>query len=601
MSDETASATGPRGFLADLREFLADVWRMVIFRPIRYGTLDLSAHARSVAGIAVGVAILYGLTVASIILANPLRSVSSLKTSATSSGFVTVPGLLVPAVLCLLGVAFGLLLAGSQRSPWWRRILYLVVVWGALVSITGIAVGVGSSRPLSLTGAVLAVAILLYCGAMWSGRTRTAWDAVILVVLSSGILLAAHRSIVLQNLIGTESGELITVSFVLTQVASLALPIAFLSGVNSSAFGVSLIAWSGADIGRRAAAWLVAVVVIVVLGWQWLSLAREIVDDTGVLGPLLREGLGATVLLALGAIVWRLAHRGRRQRTTSSVDVAAASITVALPVAYGITSPAFIGALLGALIASLGTLLPDQVVGPVGSLLDIVGTNAFTITTRVLVVVGLVVGAVLLIRRGRALLGAIAAVDALVLATFFGVPVVAPDWVWTPSSVGNVGLVAATGLALLWSARQAWDRSRLSFLLVLALLSALVRQADFFAVPIGFLIGASAVAVLIVGLVWGFLTDGGNVHQDAPGFPRDRRLLTVLGEFLFATTVVAWAVIGKDMQSSSALAGVSTQALLTLGSALIICVVLASAAPGLRPWRQAHVEDAGVNSHGGKG
>jgi hypothetical protein len=594
MNDETVQSTGMRGFIAD-------VWRMVIFRPVRFGTLDLSAHSRSVAGIAVGVAVLYGITVASILLANPLRSASSLKTSVNSGGFITVPSLLVPAVLCLLGVAFGLLLAGSQRSPWWRRILYLVVVWGALVSISGIAAGVGSSRALSITGAVLSAAILLYCGAMWAGRTRAAWDAVILVMLASGIMLAAHRSIILQDLIGAQSGELITVSLLLAEVSALALPIAYLSGVNAAAFGVSIIGWSGADIGRRAAGWVGAAVVAVVLVWQWQSLAREVIEDAQAIGFLLRESLGAAVLFAMGALVWRLVHLGRRERVKSSVDVAAASVVLALPVAYGITSPAFIAALLGSLGASLGTLLPDQVMSPVNFLLGVVGTSAFVTTTRVLVVVGLVLGAVVLVRRATPLLGAIAAVDALVLATFFWGPLVVPDWMWTPSSVGNVGLLTATVLVVVWSARRSWDRSRLSFVLVLALLSALVRQADFFAVPVGFMIGASAVAVLIVGLVWGFLTDGGDVHEDAPGFPRDRRLITLLGEFLFAITVVAWAVIGKDVGTSASLSGVSTQALLTLGTALIISVVLASAVPWLGKPSRNEASLLGVGSHGGQG
>jgi hypothetical protein len=588
--------------ISGMRGFAADLWRMVFVRPVRYGTLDLSTHSRGVAGIAVGVAALYALTVASILLANPLRSVSSLKVSLSSDGLVAVPGLLVPAVLCLLGVAFGLLLAGSQRSPWWRRVLYLIVVWGALVSVAGFAVALGSSRPLGIASSALTVVVLLYCLAMWTGRTVPEWDTAVLVVLASGILLAGYRSVILQTLIGTESGELITVSFILTQVASLALPIAFLSGVNAAEFGVSLVAWGGADIGRRAVGRLVGpLVVIVVLGWQWQALVREAIDDFGSVSELVKQGLGAVILLILCLAVWRFTHRGAGERVSSPVDVGAGSVTVALPVAYAITAPAFIAALLGALVASVGTLVSRQIVDPLTTLLDIVGSDAFMTATRVLVIAGLAVGAALLVRRGSVLLGAIAGVDAVVLATYFWVPSAISDWMWTPPSIGNVGLVVATVLAVAWTIRRTWDGARMSFLLVLALLSALVRQADFFALPVGFLIGASAVAVLVIGLVWGFLTDGGGAHQDTPGFPRDRRLLTVLGEFLFATTVVAWAVIGKDVGMAATLSSASAQAVLTLGSALIISVLLASASPWMRVRRPEGAREDAVDSHGGQG
>lgn len=581
-----------------LRGFVLDLWRMVFVRPIRYGTFDLSAHSRGVAGIAVGVGTLYAITVASIVFANPLRSLSTLNVFVSGTEFVAIPGLLIPAVLCLLGVAFGLLLAGSQRSPWWRRILYLIVVWGALISVAGLSVGLGSRGPLAIACAALSAVVLLYCFAMWTGRTSPAWDAVILVVLASGILLAAYRAVVLQALVGTGSGELITVSFILAQVSSLALPIAFLSGVNATEFGVSLIAWGGADLGRRTAGRLLApALVVLVLGWQWQALVRECIDDSGSVSAMLRQGVGAALLIALCLAIWRVAHRRVADPVTAPVEVGTGSVRLALPVAYGFTAPAFIAALLGALAASLNPLVSSQVTSALTSLIDILATDAFTNATRVLVVAGLGVGSVLLVRRGAALLGAIAGVDSLVLATYFWIPPEASDWMWTPSSIGNVGLVIATVLAVAWSIQRTWDKRRMSFLLVLALLSALIRQADFFALPLGFLIGASAVAVLVIGLVWGFLTDGGGVHGDAPRFPRDRRLLTVLGEFLFATTVVAWAVIGKDVDMSSTLSGVSSQAVLTIGSALVICVVLAAAPMPLRRGKRSDTVPADAGSH----
>ncbi len=586
--------------LRAVRTFLADLWRIVIFQPVREGTLSLKGHSRGVAGIVLGVTALYVLTVASILFANPIRSASSLRTSVNATGFVAVPSLLLPAVLCLLGIAFGLLLAGSQQAPWWRRILYLAVVWGALISVVGICVGLGASRSLAITSVVLAFVVLAYCIVMWFGRTAPAWDAVVLVVLTSGILLAAYRSLVLQALLGTESGELITVSFILTQVASLALPGAFLSGVNATAFGVSIVSWSGDDIGRRAVWWFVGAIVVFVLGWQWISFGMGVGSGLDAVGSLAREGVAAFVLLSACTLVWLSVRRRRASSEDSSpVDVAAACVGVAIPVAYGVTSSAFIAALLSALVASLNTVVPEQVIAQISALLDLVASNAFITTTRVLVVAGLAVATLVLLRRGSHLIAAIAGVNALVVATTFWGGQIAPDWPWTPSSLGNIGLIYATFLGLWWTARRSWDRDRAAFILVLCLLSALVRQADFFAVPLGFVIGASAAALLIVGLIWGFLTEGGEAHEDSPRYPKDRQMLVLLGSFLFAITVVGWAVIGKDVGTSLLLSAAATQGLQMLGSAMIVVVVLASASPWMsRPGKEADARSSAVPSHG---
>ena len=586
MTDEVQAATSPpaegsatAARLRGIGRFLQDLWLIVLFRPVRHGTLDLGPHARGVAGIAWAVAVLYGLVVVSIVLANPLRSVSDLESSISDTAFLVVPTFLLPAVLCLLGISFGLLLAGSQQAPWWRRILYLVVVGGALASVVGICIGLGSSRELAWASAILLGLALLYSIAIWTGRTSASWDGFIMVVLASGILLATYRSLVSQQLLGASSGELVTISLVLTQVATLAIPVAFLSGVNAAALGVSLASWSGEEVGRRSVPVVGAVLVVVVLGWQWVVVVGRLLGGAGGWASGAREVAAATVLLGLCALAWRLCHRGAPAPDTSPVDVAASCVAVAVPVSYGVTAAAFLSALIGALGVSLSLAFSDAVASPFLQLLDIVGSLAFLEGVRVAVVGGLLIGAVVLARRGASILAAVAGIDAIVLATFYWTGRFLPGWEWSPTALGDVGLVIATALAVAWTVRRRWSRERSGFLILLVLLSALVRQADVLAVPLGFLIGASAAALLVVGLVWGFLTDGGQAHEDSPRFPRDRQLLTLLGTFLFAITIVAWAVIGKDVDTSIVLADAGGQAVWTLGSAMVITVVLSALTP----------------------
>ena len=135
-----------------IARFVSDLWRITIFQPVRYGTLDLGVHSRGVAGIAWAVVLLYTLTIASIIFAGPLRSSSPLLSSIGATSAAVVPTFLLPAALCLLAVAFGLLLAGSQRAPWWRRILYLIVIGAVLATVAAVGSGLGSSVALSRIG-----------------------------------------------------------------------------------------------------------------------------------------------------------------------------------------------------------------------------------------------------------------------------------------------------------------------------------------------------------------------------------------------------------------------------------------------------------------
>ena len=598
MADQALPTTSVRpSLIRQVGDFLADLFRIVLYRPVRYGTLDLSAHSRGVAGIAVAVSIIYAITVASILAANPLRASFELQTALKPSGNIVVPAFLVPGALCLLGVSFALLLSGTQRSPWWQRILYFIAVNGILGCVTAICVTTGVRGALTWVCCGLMALVLIYTVAVWTGKTAASIDAFVFAVLCCGLLLTAFRAIVSQNLQAQTSGELITVSLVLQFVATLALPVAFLSGVNATAFGVSIISWAGEEFGQRVGVLWGALAAAVILAWQWFSLLQDVLMTPGALTGRGSAFVAAIVVVAACIAVWWACHRFVDERERSPVVVAASALKLAVPVSFGLNAAAIIGSLLGLVAIPLASLVNAETVKPMSLAIDIAGSNTFVVATRVAVVVGMAVAAVVLVRSRRILLAAMAAVDAVVLGSFFWQGRVLLGWLWTPSSIGDVGLLAATVLLVIWTVRQTLDRDRVALLVLLALLSALVRKADFFAVPVGFLIGASAAALLIVGLVWGFLTDGGSAHVDQSNFPRDRQLLVVLGTFLFGITIVAWAVIGKDVGTALVLSGETLVAVQTLGTALIISVVLAYAFPRIARPAEA-VEAATVDRSG---
>jgi hypothetical protein len=149
----------------------------------------------------------------------------------------------------------------------------------------------------------------------------------------------------------------------------------------------------------------------------------------------------------------------------------------------------------------------------------------------------------------------------------------ASEWAWSPEDFGDLGVLAAIVLSVWWLANRRWTPDRAGRLLLLVLMSALVRQAAILEVPLGLLLSASATALLIFGLSWGFLTGGSAVHEDSEHAHRDRRLLLFLGQSLYAIAIVAWAVIGKEIDALGTLSEVTALAVLTLGTSLILLTV----------------------------
>ena len=577
-------------------DFVVRLLRDVIYVPVRTGTLDLRAHPGAIAGITWAVTAIFVAVLLAILLARPLRAVSPLDVFVSEDGGSTVvPSFLVPAVLVLLAVSFALALAGSQRCRLWLRLLMLVVVVGVLTGFVAVGLEPGAVSATSVGALVAVVLTAAWSLAIWTGRTHAALDVFVLLVLCGATLLLAYAAQAGRLGGGGTSLTLVTTSLLLSYVGILATPIAFISGLGATALGIDVVGSAGSDLGRRAPLVLSAIVAAGVIAWQVVvavpdRLSQASVDGAWAIG---RGLVVALVVVGLSAAAWGLCHRGASRESDEAHDlpqVSAVALRVGEPVAYGLTATVVATGLAGVVlfIAAGGWPLgiEDALAGVRDGLSRVVGwLGRLDVVTgvRLAVVAVMVIFAVVAARRGRALVASIASIDAVVIAAYFGLPYLTPDWALATDALGDIGVAAAAVLLAWWGIRRQIDRARMSLVLVLALLSALVRQADFFSLPFGFVIGASTLALLLIGLVWSFLTDGGAAHQDAPHYPRDAQLLLVLARALFGISIVAWAVLGKEVGISSSLGEATSQAVLTLGTALVITGVLAAARAVSRP------------------
>lgn len=587
-------------------DFVAGAFGTLVAKPLRTGTFRLASHAPAVAGIAIGVGGLYALVLLAITTSDQLRAAMPLVWVPDAAGQAVLPAPLVPVVLLLVGIAMAVLLAGAQRCTWWLRMLSL----GAALLILSVLVVNAAARdrgPALIVAMASLVAIAAACGWSWGRRWPLAADAALLIVLVEACLVACYRSFIAGGLGLDLPYEVIETRLILGWFILLASPLAFLGGLKTVAFGVTMCTWS-ADFTRRRLRLRPALVILgLLIAGELVLTLRSLATSETSSALTMGEHLAAVVLVGLSVAAWNLVRlippRSRRKELTSQGDdsdtsaaapaatVEQASRSIALPVALAFLSAALIA--FPVLLVRL--LLVD--VFPENPLLDsiaaVVTSDGFIAASRVAATVAVVVACVLLARRGRLLTAGLAAVSATMLAAFVLTQrgALLEHWAVSVAAIGDVGLALTIALLAIWTAQRRLCLVRVQFLILLALLSALVKEADFFAVPFALIAGVAASAFLIFGLVWGFLTDGGSAHEDSPAYPRDARLLIFLGQALFGISIVAWATIGRQSGESGLLSAFAAISVQTLGTAVIV-------ATGCDGWRAMRAVDRSISNPG---
>lgn len=596
MDEARQGRAGPAG---TVRDFIVGALQAIVIQPLRTGTFALGRHDGSTAGFAIVVGVLYALALVAIIGGAWLRSAAELVSSQDATSRTVVPAPLIPAALLLIGVAIALLLAGAQRCRWWLRIGSLaiaILVLGALVVDAA-----ARDRGPALTIAILGLTgTAVACAWSWVAAPPLAVQVLVLVGTVQACLAASFRSLVSGSEGFDLPYEVLETSAILAIFILLVTPLAFLGGLKTVAFGVSMCTWSAAFARTRLtlpAARILMVIVLasagVVTGWSMWSLA----SGARAAGPwLLRAYLMPAVLIAVSIGCWRLVERISERRTAvrqlSADHVAAAhsgspdgagrvpeaivddaARILALPTSLAFLASALIGVPLLLLRRLLVDLFPSNPF--LDGLVTVARSEEVLTASRWLACLGVAAGCIWLARTGRGLMAGIAALSAVMLTAFVLVQPHSPlgDWAWSVDAMGDLGALIAIALAVSLALRGRLSFGRVQVILLIALLSLLVRQADFFTVPLSFIAGIAGSAFLIFGLAWGFLTDGASAHRDSAGYPRNARMLIFLGQALFGISIVAWATIGRrtvDSQTLSDFAAISVQ---TLGTALILATI----------------------------
>lgn len=559
-----------------LRQFGRSVLRQTVLLPIEEGRLrDRGWPDGLRALVTLGYAA-FAAAALLVVVSGAVRTHAGLVLAGTALG---LPQPAVWALVTLFSFCLSLLLVAALRSPWWLRLLALLVV---LCVVAGWAVRTPGTAGSPLWPVLLVLLGLIVLVGVRSRRAFAWWEpAVVWALVGSGLVLG-----VVENRYSLAFG-VDQVPLVLRYTASvlgyLVLPTAVVAGASVAEVCVRLTVSATRAAQRLSRPWLpyaVLAVVVVVRGRQLVRRQIRAERDTEGWSVLLPALVLAAAFALLAVVVRRLgrpveldAEALGEQLGRIGLPVAAALIVVNLPVQ-----------LVGGVLPVLVTLAPD---GPLA-------TSAFdpaALVGRLVDPIRALVGVTVLVlagraaRRGRAayalVLGCVGVMLlALARTLFLGAGTRASIDADAINLVASVVVLVAGTITLL--RRRLTQERALALALAGALtLGALFSSRDFISDPVGALLGFSGAALVLFGLTWDLLTGSAWGNGDSRRFPRPTRVLLVLAGSTTTMTVLAFAALIRDGSTTIYLDPYAEFGDVILGTALLAAALIALLAPAV--------------------
>lgn len=331
-------------------------------------------------------------------------------------------------------------------------------------------------------------------------------------------------------------------------VLILAVPSLTVAGATLTQLSAQIGLATGTALTTRGAPrWLIGLLVGLLLWRSWSILSDALAEPPDHFLPSL---LWAAIAVLGSWLAWRglqgLASRGPAGGPVTLIEpFTAVSYLLVLASGLGLLLPSY--ATVATLVMTLtGTTAPPWLT----RLTELGNLDWFTRLFRVLaglVLVGL--GVRMARRRGIWQVGALAATFVILQAFSLAAAVVPVDLHLsiTPTAIAvwlHLALVAATVWVL---ADGQWRPRSAALLLGVAAAQTLGDFRFILDDPLAALFGASAVAALLIGLMWRLLTDGEFTHEESRLLPRDSRILLYLASAGFAITFL---VFGAAVRSN---------------------------------------------------
>ncbi|SDE00667.1 hypothetical protein [Auraticoccus monumenti] len=562
-----------------LRRFVVELVGLVLVQPVRRGRVRAQGWPRGlgpVVGVALGGYLLAGLLV---VAAGPLRRLDDLATSTEGD---TLPDLALAPLLLLVTLALSLAFTSGLHAHRWATTAITVLVGVQLVLVGVLSFPTAGPGVLLVTLTALTGLLVLI---LVRRRRSFAWFEFALVtgLVVLGLVVPLLMTQGGQRQLGFDSRVLsVTQLFVL--LSPLAIPALMIGGAALVEIAVAAAGW-GLRLVRDDAPRPV---------WRALAVALVVVGLAGVAWRL-REDRWALLtsavplLLAVTALVLLRAPWRPVDDQVAPDELVAAWPRLLVPLAVGSCA-----LLLPSVVAVAVQVVATAAGHPGGGALDALVlwlTSSQSVgLLRLLMVLVAVALALRWARRGehaRPLL--LVSFAALLLPNVIGV--LSGSRVSFPRTddalAADVIVLAVLLLVAFAVARQLTARRLTALMLVLALSGCYVfRQV--LADPVGLVLGASAVALTLFGLLWRLLTDAGWTHSGSAAFPLPTRVLFFWANALLAVSSLAFVALGRSSGGVTDVTGFTVFGDHVLGTPLYLAAVLGCL------WQVLHADRAPV-------
>jgi hypothetical protein len=469
-----------------------------------------------------------------------------------------IPVVLYPLSLFLLGLAWSYALYGAVSAH--RLVRAAVLSLYVLTAATWLVALILPAPGAAWLGLGLLLATCLLC--MLAARRPLPPGLLFAALfLGAGGLLALVQARLIANdrLVGLPTGESALESN-LGVLAALVTPLLMVVGFEIAGFAVRAATWATQAAQRLFPTRATLLLLGAGAGWLVLAAAQTLRADFRARGAAALPacaGAGSLVLALL--FLWWVVDRSSGKsgtRDPAALTEAAASGAPRIVLAY--VFPVLLS-YLPLQLAQIVQTLAIQTGGP----LQVVGLGVLAVATllsdlvqqtlepwRLLVSAGLLVAALLLLRRGRPALalylGSAGLYGLWIQFTRDGGPLERFQW-QSQDPLVLAWLAVVLISALRAQRRGALNEARAAQFLFLVTLLTLIRQTDFIGEPFSPFLGFAGIGFLAFGLAWDVLTAGGWANGDGRWLPRPGRPFLYAGYMLLTITLVTWAVAAHDL------------------------------------------------------
>ncbi len=575
MTEAPAPTDAParrNGVLITARSFVDNV----LVAPIRGGRLrdiDWPLGLRPIVALALGAYVIAALLVAG---GGIIRSATTLFAQNTAQ--VPLPRVTVWLLFALVALSLTLAQAGALHMRGWVRWFVTGYVAMLLLFLGGTQV-ISPLGSVSVGTNVIGVIALIVLVAT-RGRRGFSWiEFVAIAVIVFGGVIAA----VLASSSAAQSGFdfaplLLTTSMAL--LASLAIPATIASGAAVAELAVTSATWAAISFRDGLGRIAVIVLIVVLLVWRGFDLVPTVIAVVNDPAYELVTIGGAVAFLGLFAGAWWGLRRLRRPRPAATVTgIVDAQLNTSLPIAAAITPLAIITPVI--VVASLLGMIAPALAEPLWSLYSVLASYEIIGGMRLVTGLVLLVLAVLFARRGVAAMPELFAAIGIASAVG-GITVLIGGFpLWTPASVSVVATIACVGL-LVWVLVTGATTARLTAIAVALLAAALFANPQWLTDPLGVVLPSAAIASVLLGLTWALLTGFAIANGHSAKYPRPARVMLMLANTVFATTVLAYVALSKDPSSGFDFEAIVELGQITFGTPLVACALLVAFTAVLR-------------------